>query len=421
MRVRTLAAFAAVVMCACDAPAKAPAPTYKTVPISPLLQGEERLIEFEDAAQRPDNLVWHSTNENIAQVTPEGRVRGMAPGTVVVQGTSARGPLELHVKVSAARLAWTRLLPLGPRTFLSVSDQGIFAKTVRDARCSVDCPGELHVLSPAGETVTTVAEIGSVIAGATVAWLESAGGILRYDYATAATQPVFTRGQLFAVYAGGDLLIGVGTRLVRATPQGAVVWSREFSGEVQRAIISTDTEIVMADRRLFLSRADGNQELEVDGPRSPWATDRSGAAILSDSVGYNFALYLPTSGYRLLLGVHSVLVGDGGLLESEGLSASLNVPVAALADGGTVFIEMHSYGPAGHEHSFDIVRREGDLLQWRWGPSKCTDHPFATASGAGYTVIAGCDRIVRIDDRTLNVAGSWPQPGADAARSWRVQ
>jgi hypothetical protein len=385
------------------------------------VQGDERIIEFVDRAERPADLVWRSTNDSVVQVTPEGRVKGVAPGMAVVQGTSTQGPIELQVKVAAARLAWSRLLPLGSRTFLTAAaGQAVFAKSVNDRRCSWDCPGELFILTAAGEPVTTVVAVGRVSAGPREAWFESAGAVMRYDYAAAVTARTGLRGHLLARYADGDLLLGDGTRLVRAHPDATAVWAREFSGEVERAVIGDGHEWVLADRRLFLSRESGNEEIIVDGPRIPWAVDRSGAVILSDAAGYNFAVYRGADGYRLLPGVYSVLVSPAGLLQSEGLTASLHVPVAALDDGGAVYIEMQTFGPKGADHSFDTVRREGKLLQWRWGPSKCSDQAFSAVVLDGAALLAGCDRVVRIDDPTLAPAGSWPQPGADAGRSWRL-
>lgn len=395
--------------------------TFKAIPLSPLVQGDERAIEFADDADVADDLAWHSTNEKVASVTPNGRVRALAPGTAVLQGDGRPGAAEVQVKVSPAKLAWSQHLALGRRTFLAIAPGGpLFAKTVADPACTPECRGGLWVRDAAtGKPLGQIPGVGRVVAAEDRAFLAKRDGLDVYDYASGTTSSLGYRGDLLGRFADGSLLLGRAAGLARTDMLGNDLAFTALPAPPVQAVIVGDDVYAAAGGKLY--QVTGGTASAVDaGLTYPWAADYYGTLVLSDAAAYTFAVLRPVAGYRLLGGVYSVVIAENGLIESEGLSAWLSVPVAALAQGN-LYLELQTYGTQGQYRIFDVVFRDGDIYHWRWGPSQCSDHPFAVAVVPGSAYVSSCDRLARVDDPGLRTVGAWPQPAADAARSWRAQ
>lgn len=394
---------------------------FSAIPLGPLVQGDERMIEFADDRDVADDLAWRSTNEAVASVTPTGRVFARAPGVAVLEGDGPPGASQIQLKVAAAKLGWSQNLRLGRRMFLSVADGGpVFVKSVANPGCDATCWGDVLVLDGAtGEQRGRFSGVGRIVAAEDRAFLERQGTLDVYDYAAAVTTSLGYRGDLLGRFADGSLLLGQAARAVRTDMLGNELQAWPLEGPpVQAVIVGNDFYVLAADR-LWKTAGDAISALDTEFT-VPWAADYYGTLVLTDRVAYAFAALSPVAGYRLLQGAYSVLIGEEGLMQSEGLTAWLSVPLASLA-GGTLFLEMQTYGAQGQFHIFDVVYRDGANHHWRWGPSQCSDHPFSAAVVPGHAYLSSCDRVVRIDDSTLRPAGPWPQPGADAARSWRVQ
>lgn len=414
-----LGAFFILAACADEVPLRAR--RFKAVPLSPLVQGDERAIEFADDSDIADDLAWRSTNEAVASVTPTGRVTAHAPGTAVLEGDGAPGAAQIQVKVAAAKLGWQQQLRLGRRSFLTVAEAGpLFVKSVASPDCDAACWGDVLVLdAKTGRQVQTLPGVGRIIAAEDRAFLERDGALDVYDYATGATTSLGYRGDLLGRFGDGSLLLGQARRAVRTDMLGNVQKEWPFEAPPLHAVIVGNDFYTVAGDKLFKTAGDAMAQVEAE-LTIPWAADYYGTLVLTDRVAYAFAALSPVAGYRLLPGVYSVIIGEDGLVQSEGLTAYLSVPLASLA-AGTMYLELQTYGTQGQYHVFDVVYRDGADYHWRWGPSQCSDHPFGAAVVPGHAFLSSCDRVVRIDDTTLRPVGPWPQPGGNATRSWRAQ
>jgi hypothetical protein len=421
MRVWKWTWVAAHLLMACGEPAQKKDLRYHVLAASPMVRGDQRTLELVEV-DSASHMLWRSSNPDIVSTTLDGRIHALHPGSAVITGTDGIGRASINIEVSNAVVLWSTPLALQPRTLVAVDDSGwVFARTTGNTRCDWACPGEMFVLSASGEIVTSLKDVGRTVAGNGVVWFESMGEILRWNYATRATETTGFHGRLLGRFQNGDFLMGIETAAVRLTQDGVEINRWQFNEIVTRALILKDDEVIVsAGDEVWSGLKGATAKMSIDNKWVPWAADGQGQVILNDPSGYNFSSYRPLDGLRILHGVYSVLVSQEGLVESHGLTAALSVPVDAEANNMRIDLEMRTFGNAGQYRTFDVVK-QGAETQWRWGPSACTDHPFSVAVREGYAIVSNCDRIVRINDSTLKPAGSWPQPGADAARSWRVQ
>jgi hypothetical protein len=409
------------VLLGCGEPMGAPESTIRVLPMSPLVLGETRKVVFEDEAYAEEQWRWRSADERVASVSWDGRIEGRLPGTTVVSGRLGEKSVRIPVSVASAQRAWSAPLPLQRKTFLTVASNGVvFAKTVADPGCDWLCFGEVFVLDAAGKPVADWKGIRRIAAGNDRAWLEGNGALLEFNYASALSTAAPMAGNLLGLFADGELLLSAGNDLVRYAPGGEEKARWNVGGNAQHAVIRGDDVFASGTGSLIHVKDGSAAALIIDGPQTPWGADGSNGLLLTDLRTFAFALYRPFAELQILDSRYSVLVSKRGLVESEGLSAVLSVPVASTSTG-QLFVEMHTFGAGGVNRSFDVVFRSGSYLHWRWGPSVCTDHPFAVAVIPGAALVSSCDRIVRIDDKHIVLEGPWPQPGGDAGRSWRTQ
>ena len=398
---------------------------YELVPVGPIVLGDSRQIYLTGAAQpqASERLRWESSDPNVAEVSRTGTVRGLKPGKVTVSVQDDYGKGSATVQVSTAGLRWSTPLPAARRTFLAVSESGwVFAKGVTDETCDWHCPGVVYALDTDGHRARSLPDVGTMIAGDKALWFERDGIIGRWEFLTGREHRLTSGDRLLGRFREGDLLIARGQTVLRIDEQGGEKGRWTLDTPVERALILDNNRFVVSagDGVTVVSDHDRTHH-GMDWPVLPWAATRDGAFVLSDRAGFGFWL-VDGDSQRSLAGRYSVLVGpDRELVESEGLSASLSVPVETQEDGSGIFLKLNTYGGLGGDSYMDVVFRQGEDEHWRWGPSTCADHPFAVVVGLGYALLSDCDRLVRIDDQTIQPSGAWPQPGADGARTWRIQ
>ncbi len=405
----------------CGAPEAEIRYRYRLGVIDPLPIGDSRALTFVGAppASRSD-VRWTSANPAVASVNAAGIVRALQAGATRITAHLPDGEASATIEVATAKLRWVQYATPRPRRFVAASPGGwVFSVGVTAASCDPYCPGELAVYRPDGTLAAEHDEAASVTVGAEAGWFQRHGQIFRVAFADPVSAVPVAEGLLLARFSDGDLLAAVGNALFRLDANGSRELLGPVVGTIRRALILDGDAVAVShgDAQLSLLAKGGVTGFRLAAPQILWGTDRLGRWLLTDGTQHSFTLFDGAES-TLLPGFYSVLIGpDGRLVTSEGLSASISVPVATQRDA-TLFIALHTTGSAGETKYTDVVFRAGEIPYWRWGPSACTDHPFAVATGRGFAVLSDCNRIALIDDVRLAPAGAWPQPGGDAGRSW---
>ncbi len=411
--------------CARDA-GTADAPAYHLAPVGPMLIGDAATLRF-DGKRTPssrERFTWSSSDPSVLTVSAEGRVVAVSKGEAVVTADDGLGSGRLRISVADAGIGWATPLPLKARTWVAVSDDGwSFVRTVADADCGLHCTGDLLLVDPDGHLARSASGIGEMMVRGDELFFEAGEAVWAAHFASGRYRRVSGERHLLGLFKNGDLLTASDNRITRISGEGDRVGVWTFRDTVGRAVIlSDDSFIVNAGRDIVGVYAGRQETMRMNRPLLPWGATEKGALLFSDPYEYGFWSYDSHGRSTLLATRFSVLVDTNDeLVESHGLSASLAVPVSLQADGSSLFLDLHTEGQMGERHFMEVVLRGREGVRWRWGPSQCTDHPWAVAMGKGFAVLTDCNRIVRVSDPTLEPAGSWPQPGGDAQRSWRVQ